>query len=508
MKLFLKMDSLKLVPLEQALELTGFGRYNYVLFAVSNYFLLIMVLNTFGVSLTVTASSCELELNTHTKGIIACMPMLGIVLSAYLWGWLADTRGRRWVLLIALWGTCVFTLLGSFSTLWEMLAVTKFFGSFFVSAANNVTYALFGECTPRSKRNRMLLMLSSGLMCGQGFMAVLAYPVLMSNLNFKIPMLNVKYLPWRTLEQVYAATAGLGALILLKTIKESPKFYASRGRDDECLKVLREIYVSNTGRKADEYPVSSILFEETVINTKDTSIVKSLVQQTLPLFRPPLRNNTLIISYIVIVVYVVSPSFLIWMPTITNAFSRAVATGIADESFCRIIHADMNLTLHGSEKKTCIDTVENFTFMALIAFSCVLATLNTMNALLLKFMSKRTLLIFYNGVTGISGLLLPFIYSNAISAVLFFIFVLNLLCMGIMTSFTVELYPTYLRAMAVCLTVMIGRGCSLISIRYTGILMESYCEETFLTYGLFVLSAALVSLLLPNDVDTYSQRSG
>lgn len=51
--------------------------------------------------------------------------------------------------------------------------------------------------------------------------------------------------------------AGLGAVLTWLLVKESPKFYASRGREEECLKVLREIFVHNTGKDGKEYPVSN-----------------------------------------------------------------------------------------------------------------------------------------------------------------------------------------------------------------------------------------------------------
>lgn len=89
--------------------------------------------------------------------------------------------------------------------------------------------------------------------------------------------------------------------------------------------------------------------------------------------------------------------------------------------------------------------MENFTYIILIAFSCVLAMLNTMNSFLLRVVNKRTLVIVYHVLTGTCGLFIPWIPNSTLGVVLFFIFELNIVCMGLTTSFTVELYPTYLR---------------------------------------------------------------
>lgn len=48
---------------------------------------------------------------------------------SYIWGYLSDTQGRRWTLLVGLWGGFIMSTLSAFSTHWVMLAVLKIIGT-------------------------------------------------------------------------------------------------------------------------------------------------------------------------------------------------------------------------------------------------------------------------------------------------------------------------------------------------------------------------------------------
>lgn len=492
------------VPFEEALNMTGVGRYTAGLFVACVVTVLAMAMETFGTSYVATACACDLRLSTATKGLVSAMPMLGIVLSSHLWGWLADTRGRRFVLLVSMGGCFVAALASSLANDWVTLAVFKFIAAFFASASNAVSYALLGESTPASHRHTLVMMMTSGLMLAQFVMSVNAYPIL--RLSFNLPLYgSLRYRPWQLLEQVFGAWSGVAALLMLVFVKESPKFYASQGRPDMSVKILAEIYAVNTGKSKDSYVVKSISFHETLASTKQTNVLRSMWDQTTPLFRKPLLFKTIIILYIVILVYSISPAFLMWMPTLATAFSRATAAGATEANFCQLLHyanqaapSAANRTVGATNK--CVDTVEDLAFITMIAFSITMASVNMLNSYLTRYVGKRALVIFLHLLGGTCGLVLPWVYNSTASLIVFFLFQANLIAMGLTTGFTVEVYPTYLRAMAVCLTMMVGRGSSFLVISYVGVLMETHCDYTFYAFGVIVLSGALVGLWLPSEL--------
>lgn len=76
--------------------------------------LMALLLDTMGVSMTIPASTCELELNTFRKGLLNSISFLGIALTAHLWGFLADTMGRNKSIRYSLIGSILFTGIAAF----------------------------------------------------------------------------------------------------------------------------------------------------------------------------------------------------------------------------------------------------------------------------------------------------------------------------------------------------------------------------------------------------------
>ncbi|XP_048489592.1 uncharacterized protein LOC125491491 [Plutella xylostella] len=141
-------------------------------------------------------------------------------------------------------------------------------------------------------------------------------------------------------------------------------------------------------------------------------------------------------------------------------------------------------------------------------FSITTAAVNMLNSYLARFVGKRAIAIFLHLLGGICGLVLPWVHNSTASLIVFFFFQANLIAMGLTTGFTVEVYPTYLRAMAVCLTMMVGRGSSFLVISYVGVLMETHCDYTFYGFGLIVLSGAVVGMWLPSEEKPGSDSAG
>lgn len=68
---------------------------------------------------------CEMDISTAEQGFLNSVGYIGIVVSSHLWGFLADTSGRRRVLAIAMTGSFCCALLSAFSMNILMLIVTR-----------------------------------------------------------------------------------------------------------------------------------------------------------------------------------------------------------------------------------------------------------------------------------------------------------------------------------------------------------------------------------------------
>lgn len=115
---------------EDALALAGFGKFNYILIGLSGCVLGAAFVDIGGVNLILAISQCELELTNVQKGILSSIGYVGIILSAHLWGFLADTRGRKKVIVPALLMSFVFTVISSTSKSLWVLVLFRFLNGF------------------------------------------------------------------------------------------------------------------------------------------------------------------------------------------------------------------------------------------------------------------------------------------------------------------------------------------------------------------------------------------
>lgn len=116
------------------------------------------------------------------------------------------------------------------------------------------------------------------------------------------------YNSWRIFLLVMSLPSFIVAALLF-LLPESPKFLISTGRQEEALEVFRSIYLMNTGRSKDEYPVKQILVDDLVhTNSKPEKQIEAkevpkskmrkmfsdIVEHSKQLFVPPILKFTLI----------------------------------------------------------------------------------------------------------------------------------------------------------------------------------------------------------------------
>lgn len=63
---------------------------------------MIVIIETMGMMFVIPAAQCDLDLSLSQKSILSAISFLGVVSSSHLWGFLADTRGRKNVLFISM----------------------------------------------------------------------------------------------------------------------------------------------------------------------------------------------------------------------------------------------------------------------------------------------------------------------------------------------------------------------------------------------------------------------
>uniref|UniRef100_T1GNQ0 Major facilitator superfamily (MFS) profile domain-containing protein n=1 Tax=Megaselia scalaris TaxID=36166 RepID=T1GNQ0_MEGSC len=109
-----------------ALEETKFGKINYLLIIVSGVVLANVLLETAQISFILPVSQCDLQLSIKEKGILCAMSYAGIISSSHLWGFLADTKGRRKIICPTLIIGFIFSVMSSFASEVWVLCLLRF----------------------------------------------------------------------------------------------------------------------------------------------------------------------------------------------------------------------------------------------------------------------------------------------------------------------------------------------------------------------------------------------
>lgn len=71
-------------------------------------------------------SECDLNLTSSDKGILAAVSILGVICSSHLWGFLADTKGRRFVIYRTCFVAFVVSVISSFVQNFYIFAGLRF----------------------------------------------------------------------------------------------------------------------------------------------------------------------------------------------------------------------------------------------------------------------------------------------------------------------------------------------------------------------------------------------
>ncbi|XP_047998591.1 putative transporter svop-1 [Leguminivora glycinivorella] len=478
---------------DTALELTGFGKYNIAMLSSCCLLILAMYLDIFGFSVILPAAACDLALSTSQQGLLSAVPLIGVMVSSYAWGLCADTRGRRWTLLLAMPIGAVLNLLASMAPGYQSLAVLKFLSAGFTSSANAAAFVLVGETTPARHRSRFMFLMASATMLVQFIICVFAIPVF--NLTFRHPIswLSLDYRPWRLLMQIISVPGVVGCVGMLGLL-ESPKFLLSKD-PEQALVVLRSMHAWNEAGKT--FTVDAVYMEES-LQVEASSFLRRMWDQTAPLFKPPLLKNNLKLYYILLCAYMTSTGYTMWVPTMTNAYFNGDDS--SGQAFCTV--ASKAASSSSSESTDCDNVIQSLTLYAVMCYSGASGFLNVLLSFLVGPLGKRrtTLLVFV--ISAVAGVTLLFVKIPLLSIALFYIFLYVALILGNVNTYLVELNPTYLRGMATCLSVVVARGFGFFSVQLIAQLLADHCTPMISGYVVLVASGLVVAFFLPIDVKT------
>lgn len=199
-------------------------------------------------------------------------------------------------------------------------------------------------------------------------MPLLAWLVINQEWSFAVPLVNIDFKPWR----LFVIVCGLPSLIsglCLLPIPESPKFVLSQGKQEETVRIIEIVYRINDSQ-AKNHPLTIPNIEEELesVEMRTNSqklngqtgclmMLRSMWQQTTPLFQSGVLRITILASVLQFGNYAVASGVFMWLPEVLNRItSFMVEHPNEDRLLCEIMgFTRTNLTVNvsnGNEKVT------------------------------------------------------------------------------------------------------------------------------------------------------------
>ncbi|XP_078049211.1 putative transporter svop-1 [Augochlora pura] len=485
---------------ETAIAAAGCGKFQYLLFLTIIPVTWSTSLDTSNVSIILPSAECDLGITFFQKGLLNAATFVGMVSSGFLWGYVADVRGRRTVFIYGYLADGICNVLSGFSQDFWTLVFFKFLSGFIISGPHASTVTYCSEFYGISARTRIPLIIGFSISFGNTVTAALAWLVVPQSWSIVLGDGKFVYNSWRIFLSLCGVPILLG-VVGLSFFPESPKFLMTQGRNAEALKVFQQIYRLNTGKPAAEYPIESL--EEKSLRKQENDNMKS--------------TKTAILSYGPRLCLITSMQFAtmlafntirLWQPQLFAILDRFDSTRHnrtmdGNPTFCEILDHSTIQKAADVEQLACRNIVSKSVYLNTIVISSVASLLLISASFVSQILSHRPMLFISYGAALSCIVYIIWSTNTVITLGLTCVFAgLTNIAMNVVVGVVVILFPTSLRTMAVSLVMTFGRIGSMIGNVLFPVLLAYGCIAPILTLSGFLLSCFLLTCLLPRSRKT------
>lgn len=520
---------------ETAIAATGYGRFNYLLLLVAMPCCIGTVFETTTMSYVLPSAECDLRLSMVDKGTLNAVTYGGMITSAFFWGFLSDTYGRKRLLVYGFLLDATFNVLCATSQSVLAIMIFKFMGGFIICGPFAVLMAYLSEFHSLQHRSRVMMTVGIFYSIANVLLPSLAWAIIpQAGWDFTLLDGKLAIHSW----QIFLAVCCLPSLLsgaCCMFFPESPKFLMSKGRNEQAMTVFRTLYALNTGRTRDDYPIKELVDETAVKGDgtiqKDQKVelqkapkisgLRSFQDQMKSMFGKTHLKNSLMAYSIQFGILFGLNTFRLWVPqlfTIIQEYELDPTTFATDGSLCDMLAYKVNKSAVlqelnrpyvavapasplDTEELICQPTTQGDIYLNPLIIGCVGVGAYLVTTVLINAIGNRNLLVYGLLTSGCCGLLLYWSKSSAIVLVLSatYITIASISSTGLVGS-VVAMFPTSMRTMVVSLTMMFGRTGSIIGNVLFPHLMALGCWPPFLMIGSIHIVVALISTTLPRTI--------
>ncbi|XP_012717918.2 LOW QUALITY PROTEIN: synaptic vesicle glycoprotein 2B [Fundulus heteroclitus] len=487
---------------EEAVEEAGFGLFHWLLLVACGWANASDAVEILCVSFLLPTARCDLLLSSSDMGLLTASIFLGMMVGGYMWGYLADQRGRRKVLVVSLSVNGLFGGLASLAPWFWLFLLLRFVSGIGVGGSIPVIFSYFSEFMPRLRRGAMISALATFWMAGNILAAGLAWLVIPRTwAHFSLGTLDFQ--SWR-LFVVLCSVPSISSAVLFKLLMpESPKFLMEAGREGEAIRVFRLMFELNTRGTDKAFPEFALhtnskqrgeIQEMGSQDAKGKRLVTLLKEGLLPIkqmFSGPTKARSVVL---VIIFYCISFGYYglwMWFPEL---FARIESSG---GSPCA------NVSLPSALSNQSCYPVKTAVYMEGFVIAASNLPGNIFTILIMDSTGGKILLSCSLVVSSLSVFLIYVVQTKAQSLALSCIFSgVSVIAWNALDVVGTELYPTQLRSSALGFFTGVGRVAAIMGNVVFGKLVDSNCTVPILMVSALLLTGGLVALLLPQTRQT------
>ncbi|XP_061392162.1 organic cation transporter 1-like [Musca vetustissima] len=514
---------------ETAIKACGFGRFNIFLLMAGLPVVLAACFASAVISYILPSAECDLNLDLLDKGILNAITYCGMIISAMGWGYLADKKGRRNLLICGHLLDVICVLCAAMSQSRTQLMIAKFFSGIVMCGPFAILVSYLSEFHGSHFRMRIMMIVGIMISIATLTMPLLAIVVLPADWNFQI--FNMNFVAWK----VYLAVCGLPSLlssVIFGFFPESPRFLISQGRNTEALEVFRKMYAANTGKSKDTYPIQELIKEikqkdegslnkiqvATIeANTKDicnegnpemgTNNVKdaTLMDKQPNIFKTLCSRQYLGLSIQVCLIeffiMIGQNTLRLWLPQLFASLNEYEQISNESTSMCTIFEYSVNKTnLMKNSTDECVVIITPSSYTNNIIVGCVGFIIYLAAGTLITAIGNKRIQVIGLTVAGSCGIALYWSSTSLTTLILTSTYsALGSMSASSAIGSSVNLFPTSLRTMIVSLTLMIGRIGSIAGNVVFPIFMSFGCIPPIAMIGIVLYLGCLLCAFLPNS---------
>ncbi|XP_038222112.1 synaptic vesicle glycoprotein 2C-like [Zerene cesonia] len=494
---------------EKAIELTRYGRFHYLLLAVCGLVSTSEEMDVISMSFILPSAQCDLDLTTETKGWLNSIIFIGMMVGAYAWGSVADSLGRKRVLIAISIINALAIVASSFSQNYELFMLFRFINGAALGGSGPVIWSYFAEFQPKKKRGAMLSFMAAFWTLGNLFVAGLAWVIIPSEIGIQKGAFI--YNSWRIFLLVMSLPSFLVAALLF-LLPESPKFLISTGRHEDALEVFRGIYMMNTGRSKEEYPVKQLLVDEPLHPKHEKQIeankepksklrrmLSDIVEHSKQLFVPPILKFTTISITINFTFHIGYYGLMMWFPEMFNRFDEWSRThDNAEADICQVTAYVTKFGTHSAEAN-CDSHINSDVFSESLITVAAAIPSNIFAVLGMDRLGRKFFLVFATFSAGLCSAAMYFVYNKTNNLIVSAIFSSVISCGNAsLDCLITEVFPTNLRATGVAVSMVAARLGGIIGNVVIATLLDTYCPAPTFIVAVLLASGGLMCLFLPN----------